>query len=268
MNEYLTTTQAAKFCNVTRFTVRNWVIEGKLKSVKTAGGHRRIPKIELIKFMQENNIATINKRDSGFLTPPCYEFRKFKGSADHNCTDCLVFKEKNSKCFMLVKEFGNKKIQCQHDCLNCEYLLTFFPKEQKVMLKMQKGKNEEKRAPSKSTPNNGTVHCWEFDRFKDPDKHNCSECLVFKEKANKCFLLVRQFGKDKIQCTENCLDCEYLNENYPKESKTMRKIHGIEGKEKTGDFLMKGLYTSGKYLASVKNAFHKKEKTKKQETTQ
>jgi len=54
-NNVLTTTGAAQLCNVSRFTIRNWVENGKLKSNLTAGGHRRILKEDLEKFMPESD---------------------------------------------------------------------------------------------------------------------------------------------------------------------------------------------------------------------
>lgn len=52
-NEILTTSSAARLCNVSRFTIRNWVENGKLKSNRTAGGHRRISRGDLLEFMPE-----------------------------------------------------------------------------------------------------------------------------------------------------------------------------------------------------------------------
>jgi len=54
-NEVLTTTGAAQLCHVSRFTIRNWVESGKLKSSLTAGGHRRILINDLEKFMPEGD---------------------------------------------------------------------------------------------------------------------------------------------------------------------------------------------------------------------
>ncbi len=52
-NEVLTTSRAAQLCHVSRFTIRNWVENGKLRSSRTAGGHRRISREDLLKFMPE-----------------------------------------------------------------------------------------------------------------------------------------------------------------------------------------------------------------------
>jgi excisionase family DNA binding protein len=49
----LTTFQAADYCNVSPFTIRNWVESGKLPAYKTPGGHRRIRKDDLDGFLKK-----------------------------------------------------------------------------------------------------------------------------------------------------------------------------------------------------------------------
>ena len=52
----LTTHEVAQHLNVITNTVIHWMNTGKLKGYRTPGGHRRIPKIELIKFIKANNM--------------------------------------------------------------------------------------------------------------------------------------------------------------------------------------------------------------------
>lgn len=151
--EFLTTFQAANICNVTRFTIRNWIIDGKLKSNTTVGGHRRIWKKDLIRFVREMNIADISLKDAKLLIPTCWEFRKFKNSKDHKCSKCLVFKEKANKCFLFTKEFGSEKVECQHNCSACEYLAQYYPKQLKVV----KAKEEKKRSPKAKRQKSGNA---------------------------------------------------------------------------------------------------------------
>lgn len=141
IRNYLTTTQAAKLCNVTRFTIRNWINNGRLHASRTVGGHRRILKDALLKFISDNKIARIRQEDSGsvrndtdviYRIPRCWEFHS-KNSRRHNCVKCLVFKERANKCFLLIKEFGSESIQCQDECLNCEYFKKFYPSKKRVM---------------------------------------------------------------------------------------------------------------------------------------
>ncbi|MBF0253571.1 MAG: helix-turn-helix domain-containing protein [Candidatus Omnitrophica bacterium] len=133
--KFVTTTKAAVLCNVSRFTIMNWVDAGKLKSAKTAGGHRRVLMQDLIRFMRENQLGEIGKTsDADLSIPMCWEFKEFKVSPDHDCGKCLVFKEKANKCFLLVREFGAAKVQCRHDCVTCEYLKKYYPKKRQIIL--------------------------------------------------------------------------------------------------------------------------------------
>ena len=56
VNNVYTTKQVGKFCGVDLTTVINWVKQGKIKAYKTAGGHRRIKKKDLLEFMKEFSI--------------------------------------------------------------------------------------------------------------------------------------------------------------------------------------------------------------------
>ena len=56
MKEVLTTHEVAKICHVTMTTVVNWIEEGALTAYKTKGGHRRVKKDDLIRFLEEHNM--------------------------------------------------------------------------------------------------------------------------------------------------------------------------------------------------------------------
>lgn len=49
----LTTFEISEICEVNPTTVQNWVKEGKLKAYATPGGHRRILREDLIRFLRE-----------------------------------------------------------------------------------------------------------------------------------------------------------------------------------------------------------------------
>jgi putative resolvase len=57
--EYITLKKASKILGVTTQTLRNWDNEGKLKVIRTMGGHRRIAMEEVEKIigagMEEND---------------------------------------------------------------------------------------------------------------------------------------------------------------------------------------------------------------------
>ncbi len=61
--DFLTTTQVAKRCNISRFTVLKWVKQGRIKAIKLLSGHYRIPESEVKSFM--SFIKTLSHEHSG-----------------------------------------------------------------------------------------------------------------------------------------------------------------------------------------------------------
>jgi len=51
-----TTFEAAKLCHVSPLSIINWVNAGKLPAFRTPGGHRRIRREDLIRFMRESGM--------------------------------------------------------------------------------------------------------------------------------------------------------------------------------------------------------------------
>ena len=218
--KYLSTSQAAKLCNVTRHTIINWVNNGRIPSNKTIGGHRRIQREDLLKFISDNRIVTIGKEFNKYLIPKCWEFRRFMKSSGHNCAKCLVFQEKADKCFLLVKKFGSAMIQCKNDCLSCDFLMRYYPREWETI------KHEVLSGVDKSVKKKGvlTPPCWRFKGFVNSDKHDCMNCIVFKRKTDRCFLAVNEFGSERKRCKHDCSACEYLRRHYSEERKALLRI--------------------------------------------
>ena len=50
------TSEVAKYCHVTADTIRKWAEAGRIQVFKTPGGHRRIRRTDLIRFLRENSI--------------------------------------------------------------------------------------------------------------------------------------------------------------------------------------------------------------------
>ena len=50
------TSEVAKYCHVTADTIRKWAEAGRIRVFKTPGGHRRIRREDLLRFLQENEI--------------------------------------------------------------------------------------------------------------------------------------------------------------------------------------------------------------------
>ncbi len=51
-----TTFQAADYCQVSPFTIRNWVESGRLPAYKTPGGHRRILRQDMDEFLRRHGM--------------------------------------------------------------------------------------------------------------------------------------------------------------------------------------------------------------------
>ena len=141
-NDYLTTAEASRYLNVTRFTVLNWIKSGKLQSASTFGGHSRIPKGVLKAALKQINTTN---RVSAPVKPPetksplhCWESQEVKDtSCDHNCHKCLVFKKKIDVCFLSVRKYGSLKVECKHDCASCAFLAKHHPQERKAMMRLK-----------------------------------------------------------------------------------------------------------------------------------
>ena len=54
--EILTVSQASKYSNVSSKTIINWIDAGHIKAYKTVGGHRRIKKEDLDRFLKEKGM--------------------------------------------------------------------------------------------------------------------------------------------------------------------------------------------------------------------
>ena len=68
--EILNTSEAAELLNVTSQTIKNYIYSGKLKSLKTPGGHHRIRRsdLEAIGFsLQKNQVGIGNTREDTFV---------------------------------------------------------------------------------------------------------------------------------------------------------------------------------------------------------
>lgn len=53
--EYLSVGKVAKIFKVSTEAIRKWIEKGKLRAIRTVGGHRRIPKNEVIRLLKKLN---------------------------------------------------------------------------------------------------------------------------------------------------------------------------------------------------------------------
>ena len=122
-NDCLTTTELAKLCGVSRFTIINWVNQGKIRTMKTVGGHCRIPVSEAISFYEAFHKEKIGVESESFCH--CWEYPQ-NSNCDKECKDCLLYGSRINYCFVVAREFGRELIRCKGDCLSCGYFEEFF----------------------------------------------------------------------------------------------------------------------------------------------
>jgi excisionase family DNA binding protein len=58
------TSEVAKYCHVTADTIRKWAEAGRIHVFKTPGGHRRIRREDLLRFLRENSIPIHEELDN------------------------------------------------------------------------------------------------------------------------------------------------------------------------------------------------------------
>ena len=59
----LTLTEVRKHCNVSVSTIRRWLREGRLKTVRLPGGHHRVHPLELTKLLGGTTFVVIGTED-------------------------------------------------------------------------------------------------------------------------------------------------------------------------------------------------------------
>jgi excisionase family DNA binding protein len=92
--EYMTTTEFAKLCGVSRFTIINWTKQGKIKAIKTAGGHYRIPEKEALTLLErskeKNNRKSTYSKGKEIL-------KGKKAEEDVECSNCLTEEQQDEQ---------------------------------------------------------------------------------------------------------------------------------------------------------------------------
>ncbi len=127
---WLTTGQAAGICHVERDTVLKWIKCGKLPAERTAGGHYRIARPELDRFLDERGRAAVaagrHKAQEASAGGPlrCWEYLAEAGRTRDECKRCAVYRVQATRCFELLRlgcELGHRRLFCQGSCEDCTY---------------------------------------------------------------------------------------------------------------------------------------------------
>jgi len=134
----LTTGQAAKLCAVTPDTVLKWIKKGRLAATRTAGGHYRVALPDLEPFMagfgQKGTALEIraplspNPSQDGTKEDheeiPCWEFLSDNGEVREACRQCVVYRVKATRCFLMAgleTDVGHAHQFCEGSCEDCVY---------------------------------------------------------------------------------------------------------------------------------------------------
>ncbi|MCP4725756.1 MAG: excisionase family DNA-binding protein [bacterium] len=129
MEKYtLSTGKAAKVCGVTPDTVLKWIKKGKVKALRTAGGHFRIDTESLKPFiskeMKSGGMVNASASPDNTDVSYCWEYHSRNGLLKSGCRDCMVFRAKAEKCYLMAglgQDSGHLGICCQDSCHTCEY---------------------------------------------------------------------------------------------------------------------------------------------------
>ena len=99
---YLTTTEFARLCGVSRFTIINWANQGKIKAIRTAGKHYRIPESEALSLLRTfEEKKEVGESDLG---GQC-KAKKQDQSSEEECRNCLPDKQKGKHSKAKKKKF-------------------------------------------------------------------------------------------------------------------------------------------------------------------
>ncbi len=89
MHEHLTTRQVADALKVSESSVKRWCDSGAIPTVRTAGGHRRIPIDGLVQFLESSNRRMFDPQAIGLLSKQLAEGRSEEVDSDQNSKDAI-----------------------------------------------------------------------------------------------------------------------------------------------------------------------------------
>ena len=123
----LTTGQAAKLCCVTPDTILKWIRRGRVKAVRTAGGHFRIERRNLEPLIQGPSQAEASVRQLPECYAPglrCWEYLSDEGALREDCRECVVYRVQAARCFLMAElgsKVGHARRFCESSCGDCVY---------------------------------------------------------------------------------------------------------------------------------------------------
>jgi excisionase family DNA binding protein len=100
----LTTGQAAKLCSVKPDTLLKWIKRGRISASRTAGGHFRVDRSELLEWLSRQDSGKRNCCQPLRLCSrptPCWEYMNHSPGTE--CQECVVYRVRAMQCFRLVR---------------------------------------------------------------------------------------------------------------------------------------------------------------------
>lgn len=130
----LSTGKVARLLSVTPDAVLKWIKSGRLRAVRTAGGHYRVAQHDL-DYLISDGVDTRSTGDGGFLY--CWEYFATDGTPGERCQGCLVYRARARRCFeisSLAEEVGYAGAYCTNSCENCTYFREVAGRPRRVLI--------------------------------------------------------------------------------------------------------------------------------------
>ncbi len=121
----LTTGKAARLCSVKPDTVLKWIKKGRLRAVRTAGGHYRVEERDIARLLsQESAPASHSEEHPALCGRPmrCWEY--LNRSPGSECEECIVHQVRAGWCWRMahvVRGSGHQRRFCSTMCQECPY---------------------------------------------------------------------------------------------------------------------------------------------------
>lgn len=192
--EYLTTTELARLCGVSRFTIINWINRGKIRTVRTVGRHYRIPVPEAVSFLETLHPETLHKKKrhaASGSSVHCWECLQ-KTNCDKECRNCLIHGKETDYCFVAVRQFHKGAVRCKGDCLNCGYFEEFFGLDSK---EMQLEESPDKRSKEAATEKRNLLYNFVYGAGRGASELKGKVAYLKKRLAGGPPQIKRQLGK-------------------------------------------------------------------------
>jgi excisionase family DNA binding protein len=121
----LTTGKAARMCSVKPDTVLKWIKKGRLRAIRTPGGHYRVEEREVSSLLAEDHAHERCREERAALCARpmrCWEYMNHGPGGE--CKDCIVYNIRASMCFRIasvVRGTEHAKRFCTGVCQECPY---------------------------------------------------------------------------------------------------------------------------------------------------